>query len=503
MLNRLIVLAVASSVICGCQTATRSPDVATAPPIAGTTGTSDPQGATAAVGGASAGAAMGGGDHGVKLAAHAAPVISHPDRDGAPLPHPSDPLPHPGPPVVLPRSAPSLFPVPAGQTALTLADLEQTALANNPAVAEAAARAEAARGNWLQVGLPPNPVIGYSGEQLGTPQVTQEGVSVGQEIVTGGKLRLNRQVAAWQVEQAERVLAATRLRVVTDVRIAYYQAVVAQRRRETVGQLTEVSRQAVEAAEALLRAQEVSQADPLRARIEADSVRILARSAQNQYRAAWRTLAAAAGVPEMVPVPLADEIDPESLRAEWQQELERLLRESPQLAAAVAQVEASRWTLQRAKAEVIPNIAVQAVFQHDNSVGSDSTNLAVTVPLPLFDRNQGGVREAQAELVASQRAVDRLTLNLQTRLAEAFQRYETASDQAEIYVSEGGILQNAERTLTLVRTGYAAGEFSVLDLVTAQQTYFEKTLAYLDALNNLLTARSEIRGLMLRGSLDL
>ena len=92
-------------------------------------------------------------------------------------------------------------------------------------------------------------------------------------------------------------------------------------------------------------------------------------------------------------------------------------------------------------------------------------------------------------------------MDLQARLASTFQRYESARNQVEQYSREGGIIANSQRTLELLRAGYQAGEFGVLDLLSAQRTYFQTNLAYLESLRELSTSVMEIRGLLLRGSL--
>ena len=84
-----------------------------------------------------------------------------------------------------PLPQPALQPVALGR--LTLADLEHQALAASPAVARAAAMVNAARGNWVQVGLPPNPTVGYEGQQIGSGgRAEQDGIFVEQEFVRGG-----------------------------------------------------------------------------------------------------------------------------------------------------------------------------------------------------------------------------------------------------------------------------------------------------------------------------
>lgn len=133
--------------------------------------------------------------------------------------------------------------VPPGMPAdLTIDGLIQFGLANNPAVAQAAARVDALRGRWVQAGLPPNPTVGYLGSEIGNDgRGGQNGGFAGQEFVTGGKLRLDRAVVAQEIQRAEQQLAATQLRLTTDVRKAAYAVLVAQRRVELAENLTELS----------------------------------------------------------------------------------------------------------------------------------------------------------------------------------------------------------------------------------------------------------------------
>lgn len=395
-------------------------------------------------------------------------------------------------------------PQPPGEPAhaMDLLSLESIAMQNSPALSQASARVEAARGRWVQQGLWPNVILGYSGQQLGSGgEATQQGVYMEQEFITGRKLRLNREVAAWEIEQAERDFNAMRLRVLTDVRSGYYTTLIAQRRRELAEQLVSIGEQGEQAAEALFRGKEVSAADPLRARIQVAEARIVLQNSINQHLEAWRRLAAVIGAPDMGLQRLNGDLHGTDVNLSWHATLDQVLSESPELAAALAQLEAARWSIRRARAEVIPNVDVQAIVQDDQSTNAANANLQVSLPIPIWNRNQGGIREARAQAVAAARAVDKLSLDLQARLAVAFQRYESARAQTERYSGPEGILANANRVLELVRTGYEAGEFSVLDLLNAQRTYFETNLAYLDSLRELWVSAAEIRGLLLNNSL--
>ncbi len=410
-------------------------------------------------------------------------------------------------PVQPPVSSEPIAPLPAfhadasGEN-MTLIELEEVALVSNPALAVAQARLDAARGKWVQVGLPPNTVLGYAGQQLGSHGLAeQQGVYVQQELVRGGKLRLNRAVVAREVEQAEQHLAAQQQRVLTDVRLGFYDVLIAQRRIEVTRQLSEIANQGVTTAEALFEAQEVSQVDVMRARIELQTASLLHQNAQNIYTAAWSRLNAVMGGSHLGPTPLIGELEAVVEDLDPDQAIQRLLAESPEMAIVLTEVERARWVIDRAYAEPVPNVDVQAVVQRDNGTGGNNGNLQVSIPIPWLDRNQGGIREAEASLVAAERAVGRLELDLQRRLATVFQQYATARNQFHAYSKQDGILSHSKTALDFVRGGYQAGESSYLDLLTAQRTYSQTNLAYIEALGELWAATVEIEGLLLKNSL--
>ena len=88
-------------------------------------------------------------------------------------------------------------------------------------------------------------------------------------------------------------------------------------------------------------------------------------------------------------------------------------------------------------AEAIPNLEAAAVVTHDTANGDTLTGIEIGLPIPLLDRNQGGIMQAQGRAAAAQRDVDRVMLNLQTRLAEVFQRHDTSRNQVERYAHKG------------------------------------------------------------------
>jgi cobalt-zinc-cadmium efflux system outer membrane protein len=382
---------------------------------------------------------------------------------------------------------------------LALADLEQTALANNRALGEAFAAIEAARGRWVQAGLPPNPIIGYSGQQLGSSgQAEQNGVLIGQEIVRGGKLRLGRSVAEQEIVLAQQQAEIIRRRVLTDTRIAYYDVLFAQHRLVLNQQLVRIGEKALQTAESLFQARAGSRVDILQAKIEIEQARILLQNSINRQQAAWRSLSAVVGqVLTTQPVEGSYDAPPPTLA--WEEALSRLLTQSPEVAAAAVGIDRARWALRRACAEPKPNITVEGIVQHDAAIDSSNGNLQVTLPVPVLNRNQGAIREARAQLAEAQQALARVEANLTHRLAVVFERYANARSQVDRFSAD--ILPSAESSLQLTTEGYRSGEIAFLTLLTAQRTFFQTSLSYLEAQRELWIAVAEIEGLLLKNSL--
>ena len=384
---------------------------------------------------------------------------------------------------------------------LTLDTLEQMALANSPAIAQAAARIRALQGKCLQVGLRPNPTVGYMGSEIGNEGAAgQQGGFVGKEYVTAGKLQKNRAIVAAEIQRAQQQLAAMQRRVQTDVTQGYYAALLAQRRFQLAEALVRVTADAVAASDALFEAEEIPLAGLLQTEVQQQNAQILRRTAENGLSQAWRRLSAFVGGSEFPVQQLAGDISQLPELLDWQNQLIRLQSESPEIAAAMADVDRARRALNRACVESVPNINTQVSVQYDDATDYTVTGVQVGIALPLWNRNQGGIRQARAEISEAARNVERVELDLNRRLANAFRQYSDAHVTATTYAND--ILPLAKRTFDLVQQGYTEGEVGYLDLLAAQRTFSQTNLAYLDALGSLWQSYVQIDGLLLDESLS-
>jgi cobalt-zinc-cadmium efflux system outer membrane protein len=374
------------------------------------------------------------------------------------------------------------------------------ALVNNPTLVQAMAQVRAAEGQWLQAGLRPNPIVGYQASEVGNGGASgQQGAFLSQEFVRKQKLEWARAAGSGAVAKAQRDFAAQRLRVLNDVRSEYFNVLVAQRAIELTEELASITRRALEATEALFRNEQVAYVEVLQVTIEVDSADIGVANARNRYAAAWRRLAAVVGLPDISPTALQGDLAPpvESLR--WEPSVDRLLAQSPELAAARASAARARAVLERARVEPLPNLDVQLGLQYDNDSQYTIGNVQIGVPVPILNRNQGNVQTAFADLRSAQAEIGRVELSLRSRLATAFEIYANARNQVDKY--ERDILPHARTVLDAIAKGYQQQQFSFLSLLTAQRTFTQASLAHLQAVQQMGTSRVAIEGLLLGGSL--
>lgn len=384
---------------------------------------------------------------------------------------------------------------------LELERFQGLALDGNPGLREASAQMEAIRGKWIQAGLPPNPFLGYSGQQLASRGLAeQHGLAFGQTFITGHKLRLDQAAVSQEWSRAQYQFEAQRLRILTDTAIAYYEAIAAQRKVELAQELVVIGDQAVQTAEALFKAKERSKIDVNQAKIETEAVRIVLENSNQRRAAAWRLLGAVTGNRDLPMEQLQGSLKDGPAEVTWEVALGRLRTGSPELFAAMAEVERARWLYQRAVKQNVPNVDVQAIpFQRDNGVKGWDGALQVGASIPVWNRNQGAIREAWMRISVAEQAVDRIDLGLQARLSLVFERYLAAERQIARY--EQDILPAAREQLDLVTQVYRRGESDSLSVLVARRTLAQTSLAYIDALRDRAAAASEIEGMLLRESL--
>jgi cobalt-zinc-cadmium efflux system outer membrane protein len=382
---------------------------------------------------------------------------------------------------------------------ISLAGLWTLALANNPVLKETAAAVDAARGELIQAGQYPNPRLRYKEDLLGTPQERAGDISLeaSQEVLTGGKRRLDIAIAARTTDIAALTARAREFELLTHLRRSYADYLGWQDTEQVNAQVVaslvqgvDITRRQVEQAKIRPRT------DLVRLSAVLEEARLNHERAAVRRHAAWIELAAQVGVPEL-PMPdfmaSADEAVP---RWPMAAAMERILAVNTAVRQAALETDRARVQIERARADAIPNVVVSGGYSFNLPEREQGALIAVEAQLPLWDRKQGRIREAQANWARAQAAERSVVLRLTREAAAAFGRFEAA--RAQVAGLTSTVLPRLVESADLVRKGYQAvgGQVTFADVLLAEQTLNDARLRLAEARRELRLAVADLQGLM-------
>ncbi len=370
----------------------------------------------------------------------------------------------------------------------------------SPVIEKLSAQIEALRGKQVQAGLGPNPTFGVMGEDMfDNGNAGRFGVYVSQQFIRGGKLCLSQKVVEAEIATAERQLELAGRKLLTDVRKRYYDALLAQQQVELTETLRRRLEQIVKVSQALVEAKEVARTSPLQSEIELEKTLAQQRQAENNRVAAFGQLATLINSEELPWQRLTGDVANVPSLESIETAYDRLLSDSPEIEVLLAEIETAKRTLSRAIVQPIPNLNWQSGLAYDTASDHIVAGFQVGMPIPVCNKNQGAIYQAQQQIVAAERALEQKVLQLRQRLVAEYQKYHQARIQVEAY--ENQIIPKSQETLELIAAGYQEGEVGFLDVLTAQRTYVQVQLDYLVQLRQLRRQAVLIEGQLLENAL--
>jgi len=391
-----------------------------------------------------------------------------------------------------------------------LEDLEQMALIHNPTLQVAQHQVEAAQGRKLQAGLFPNPTIGYSGDELrgGSYKSGKQGFFLEQPFITGGKLGLNRTIEDQSIHELEAEKNAQFWRVKNGTRQAYFDVLTAQELLTMKQELADIAHASAEYVGELQNSGQADETELLQSQVEEQRMLAAVDVQKNDLHRAWAVLRAVIGRVELPQGSVAGDIEAVPDPANEARDLQKLLDESPEVKTAMANVARAQAVLVRARREPIPDILFKGGLQQDNEpLGTPQSRAGlvgfaeVGVQLHLFDRNQGNVEAAKAELATAQRELDRVRLLLQSRYAEVSDSYSSARLVALRYRDE--ILPRTTKAYTLMVKQYGLMNASYSRVLLLQDDLYQAEEMYLQALKTMQIRHVALDGFLYTGGLEM
>jgi outer membrane protein, heavy metal efflux system len=356
---------------------------------------------------------------------------------------------------------------------ITLDHVVERVTQRNLAVEAARHRLDAARAEHIAARLRPNPSLTIGADSLKVSGPTASGQLY--EVVTtythpielGGKRERRLEVADLTVAVAEAQVADVVHQRRVEAKRTFYEGLLARDAVEHARTINIGYDDLVALTRARFEEGDVAEAELIKARLEQARAATAVAQAQLALRQAVIRLLDVLGEVEFDPDrPLVGELAVPSAPPSLAELKETTSRDRPSLIAAerTADLAARRVALERARA--MPDVSPYAGYHR---IGENNTALfGITIPLPLTDRNQGGIARAVAEEKTARAEAVLHRNRVVAELESAWTAWQTA--QARVRAFESTLVRQAEESRDIARTAYREGAIGLLEYLETERT---------------------------------
>ncbi|MHC4219151.1 MAG: TolC family protein [Planctomycetota bacterium] len=371
-----------------------------------------------------------------------------------------------------PEAAPD-FTEPTGD--LALPDALSMALVHGPELAAFAWQIRAEEAAVIQAGLLPNPEIELELEDFGgTGGLAGFGgsettLAIGQTILLGGKLRkrvelsrLGRDLAGWDYEVA-------RVEALTRTAVDFVNTLAAQQRLTLTRDTEALAERIFLAIGERVEAGKISPVERTKARVEFAQARLDRLRAERELEAARYRLAANWGsITPRFALAVGDLAEVRTPPGA-QRIIERI-EHNPDLARWATEMATRRAAIELARAEAVPDITLMGGPKMVEGANDMGFVAGFSIPIPLFDRNQGGILDARIRLAKAERLRHAAEVRVRTDLVSSYQSLDAAYIEVETVRDE--VEPGARSAFEAAEEAFRQGKIGALDLLDAQRTLF-------------------------------
>ncbi len=371
---------------------------------------------------------------------------------------------------------------------ITLWNALSLTLLKNPVLSAFSWELRAGEARIIQAGLYPNPELSVEMENFGGKRElndfdsTETTFKISQLIELGDKRNKRKRLMALESALVRWDYVTTRNHIFAQVKRAFVNILIAQKRLSLIKELICLDEQVLETVSERVRAGKASPVEKTKAEVLLASNRIRQENASNELDIARQKLASYFGekevwfkcvtgdIDKIIPVPPIEQLTPE-------------LSKNPDIARWQTELRKNQANIEMRKSRVIPDITLDAGFRWFNE-GNDNYGFVtgLTIPLPLFDRNQGSIQEAQFLLEKARKEMLNAEVKLASKFIEAYKRLSLA--YSGVNSLKEHILPGAQDTFNASNEGFKEGKISYLQLLDAQRILFDSEMQYLEAISS-------------------
>ena len=379
---------------------------------------------------------------------------------------------------------------------ITLNQAQALALMHNPELRAYSWEVRVQEEATLQAGLLHNPTIGADLQDIGV--ATQSTLSLSQTIELGGKRTKRREAAALSHDLAGLDYEAKRIEIFTQVSHAFIALLKAQEQRVLMEETLKIAEETARVVAERVKAGKVSPIEEIRANIvlavagiERDRTKKEIEAARKRLSATWGTTLPQFNRVEgtlgtVSPIPSFSK-------------LTEHLSKNPELIRWMTELEQRRAFINVAQSQAVPDLTLIGGFRNYKSTGDNVFIIGLSLPLPIFNKNQGGIQQAENRLSKGEEEEKAAQVRVSAALSDAYRDLLTA--HIEVTDLTEKVLPGATEAFEAMNEGYRLGKFGLLDVLDAQRTLFSSREQNLRALADYHHAVAKIAGLI--GSINI
>ncbi|MEI6515461.1 MAG: TolC family protein [bacterium] len=356
---------------------------------------------------------------------------------------------------------------------------------HNPRLAAARQDVMAADSSLIQAGALPNPQVSLESENFGGSRQAarwdeaENTLKITQPLETGGKRQARKAEARAGKALSQASLELHRLELWATLAESYTEALASREKQALAEDDARLARERRDAVAARVQAGKAPPQEEKRASVEAEMAQAALETAKGQATLAQHRLAALWGQPRPVFRSLEGRLDTIT-----EMKLPDPIAETnaiqPDLILAQREYSAREAALKREQSQARPNVELSAGIRHFESGGGYAWQGEIAFPLPLFDRNRGGIQKARHELESARHLQQATLLNLTLEQDALTTAAET--QWRTITVLRDRALPAARDAMQTTKTGYESGKFSYLDWVDSERSFVSLRSQWIDTL---------------------
>lgn len=353
---------------------------------------------------------------------------------------------------------------------------------NNLELELARANAAEAAGLARQAAAYPNPTVTGTHERLSRDgaSYSESYLNFSQRLEWPGARGARKESAEGSAQATRARLRADSARLAFEVKRAYVEAAAAEARFQTLRDVSAVFRTAESRGSVRFARGDLSGYDLRRLRIERARYENALAAAELETRAARRRLATLV-LPEgeAVEIAPAEALEGEPPRLMLETALKTAPARRPEIAAAVAGVEAARAGGRLARRERLPDPTLIGGYKRQSD-GFEGAYLGLSLPLPLFDRGDGEVAASDARVRAAEARLALTRRQIENDIRRAYDTYASLGHRAELV--RGEILAQTGDLLEIAQVSYGEGAMALIELLDAADAFRDAELTTTDLL---------------------